>query len=253
MSRRLSTVLFLCILPGVVATQAAAAEIKVLSAVPLYPGVSQLAEQYRRTSGQDIVVQSVTTGDINRILSSNEPFDILITTTALVEQAAKNGRAVASTKVMIGRVGVGIIVRRSGATTPNIATADALKQAVLTADAVVYNTAGSGQYVHSMFEKMGVTSQIQSRTTRPSNAAQTMGRIIEGKGNDIGFGLISEIKPYEEKGVRFVGPLPTDLQNYTNYEAVISTRSSAADAGREFIRFLTTPGAKQVLSKTGVD
>ncbi len=195
----------------------------------------------------------MTTGDINRILSSNEPFDILITTTALVEQAAKNGRVVASTKVMIGRVGVGIIVRRNRATTPNIATADALKQAVLTADAVVYNTAGSGQYVHSMFEKMGVTSQIQSRTTRPSNAAQTMGRIIEGKGNDIGFGLISEIKPYEEKGVRFVGPLPTDLQNYTNYEAVISTRSSAADAGREFIRFLTTPGAKQVLSKTGVD
>jgi molybdate transport system substrate-binding protein len=104
-----------------------------------------------------------------------------------------------------------------------------------------------------MFEKMGVTSQIQSKTTRPSNAAQTMGRIIEGQGNDIGFGLISEIKPYEEKGVRFVGPLPPNLQNYTNYEAVISTRSSVGDEGREFIRFLTTPAAKEVLTKTGVD
>jgi molybdate transport system substrate-binding protein len=242
-----------CGLLGAAATQVAAAEIKVLSAVPLYPGVSQLAEQYKRASGQDIVVQSVTTGDINRILSSNEPFDILITTTALVDQAAKDGRAVASTKTGVGRVGIGVIVRRNGATVPSIATADALKQAVLAAEAVVYNTAGSGQYIHSMFEKMGVTSQIQSKTTRPSNAAQTMGRIIEGKGNDIGFGLISEIKPYEEKGVRFVGPLPPELQGYTNYEAVISTRSSAADPARAFIRFLTTPAAKEVLSRTGVD
>ena len=112
----------------------------------------------------------------------------------------------AARQVMIGRVGIGIIMR-NGATSPNISTAEALKQAVLAADALVYNTAGSGQAVQKMFEDMGISAQIQSKVTRPSNAAQTMDRIIQGKGNEIGFGFISEIKPYETKGVRMVGPV----------------------------------------------
>ena len=251
MSRNFSIVLLLAAF--LAASESAAAQIKVLSAVPLAPGLGQLADQYKRSAGQDVVVQSVTTGDINRILSSNEAFDILITTTALVDQSAKNGKATAASRTMVGKVGIGVIVRSAGAAVPNISTPDTLKQAVLAADAVVYNTAGSGQYVQSMLEKMGVLPQVQAKATRPSNAAQTMDRMLQGKGNEIGFGLISEIRPYEEKGVRFVGPLPASLQNYTNYEAIVSAGSKAPDAAREFIRFLTTPAAKPVLAKTGVD
>lgn len=251
MSRKLSFALLLSVF--LAASEAAEAQIKVLSAVPLAPGVTQLASQYKGTSKQDVVVQSVTTGDINRILSSNEAFDILITTTALVDQAAKDGKGAAASRMMVGRVGVGVIVRASGAGVPNISNADTLKQAALSADALVYNTAGSGQYVNSMFEKMGILPQIQAKITRPSNAAQTMDRMIQGKGNEIGFGLISEIKPYEEKGIRYVGPLPAALQNYTNYDAIVSTGSKTTDAAREFIRFLTLPASKTVLAKTGVD
>ena len=92
MKRGLVLALLLTVVLGGVSA-VAAADIKVLSAVPLAPAVEQLAAQYKRDSGQGIVVQSATTGDINRILSSNEPFDILITTTALVDQAAKDGKA----------------------------------------------------------------------------------------------------------------------------------------------------------------
>jgi molybdate transport system substrate-binding protein len=155
--------------------------------------------------------------------------------------------------MMVGRVGVGVLVRSAGAAAPNISNADTLKQAVLAADALGYNTAGSGQYVHSMLEKMGVSAQVQAKVARPSNAAQTMDRILQGKGNEIGFGLISEVKPYEEKGVRFVGPLPGALQNYTNYEAIVASGSKVTDPAREFIRFLTTSSSKAALAKTGVD
>jgi molybdate transport system substrate-binding protein len=235
-----------------VAGTAAAADIKVLSAVPLCPGVSQLSEQYKRGSGHNVMVQSVTTGDINKVLSSNEPFDILITTTALIDQSVKDGRSTDSTRSAIGRVGIGVIVRRSRSDVPDISSTDALTKAVLAADTVVFNMAGSGQYVQSLFEKLGILSRIRN-TSRPSNAAQTMEAIINGKGNDIGFGLISEIKPYEEKGVRFLGPLPQGLQNYTTYEAVISSGSKVSDAAKEFIRFLTTSAAKDTFAKTGVD
>jgi molybdate transport system substrate-binding protein len=243
--------LVLCALLAASVTKAAA-QIKVVSAAPLAPGLEQLADQYKRETGKAIQVQSVTTADINRILSAGEPFDILVTTTALVDQAAKDSKGVASTRTMVGRVGIGVIVR-SAARIPNINTPEALKQAVLAADAVVYNTAGSGQSVQKMFDEMGISAQIQGKATRPSNAAQTMDRIIQGKGNEIGFGLISEIKPYEQKGVQMVGPLPAAVQSYINYEAIVSVGSKVSDEAKSFIRYVTTPPAKKVLAGTGVD
>jgi molybdate transport system substrate-binding protein len=48
---------------------------------------------------------------------------------------------------------------RSDAPAPNVATVDALKQALLAADRVVYNTASTGLYLDRLFEKMGVLDQ----------------------------------------------------------------------------------------------
>jgi molybdate transport system substrate-binding protein len=248
-SRRLSLV-FLLPLFLAAAVTVSAADLRVLSATPLAPGLEQLGDQYKRTTGQAVQVQTVTTGDINRILSSNEPFDILITTTAILDQAIKDGKAAG--KMLVGRVGIAVIVR-SGANVPNISTPDTLKQSVLAADGVIYNTAGSGQYVQKMLDDMGIGAQVQGKTARPSNAAQTMDRILQGKGNEVGFGLISEIKPYEAKGVRMVGPLPAPVQNYTNYEAIVSTGSKLSDDAKRFIQYVTTAAAKTVFAGTGVD
>jgi molybdate transport system substrate-binding protein len=231
----------------------AAAQIRVVSAMPLSPGLEQLADQYKRETGKVVQVQAVTTADINRILSANEPFDVLVTTTALVEQAGKDGKATVATKTSVGRVGIGVIVRSGGQRTPGINTPDALKQAVLSADAVVYNTAGSGQAVQKMFDDMGISAQIQGKVARPSNATQTMERILQGKGNEIGFGLISEIKPYEQKGIRFMGPLPSAVQSYITYEAIVSAGSKSVDEAKSFIRYVTTAAAKKVLAATGVE
>ena len=235
-------------------TSAAAtgADIKVVSAVPLAPGLEQLADPFKRETGHVIQVQTANTAETNRILSANEPFDVLVTTTALTDQAVKDGRAVPSTRVMIGRVGIGIFIR-NGAPSPNVSTPEALKQALLSADALVYNTAGSGQAVQKMLENMGIVAQVQSKVTRPTNAAQTMERIIQGKGSEIGFGLISEIKPYEQKGVRMAGPLPSALQSYINYEAIVSAGSRISTEAGAFIKYLTTGGARKILATTGVD
>src|SRR5687767_9888799 len=77
------------------------ADIKVVSAVPLTPGLEQLAVQFKRETGHVVQVQTANTAETNRILSANEPFDILVTTTALADQAIKDGRAASSTRVMI--------------------------------------------------------------------------------------------------------------------------------------------------------
>jgi len=229
---------------------ALAAEIRVLTANPTHEGIARLAEQFKRDSGHDVKVQAGGTPDLTKLLAAGGAADVFIGPAAMVDQALKEGKASGS-KSTVGRVGVGVAVRK-GASMPNLATADALKQAVLSADAVVYNTAGSGQYMERLFEKMGVAAQIQGKSVRPTNAAQTMDRMLQGKGMEIGFGLMSEMKPYEAKGLQLT-PLPSEIQNYTSYEAVVLSDAKAAEAAKEFLRYITTPAAKKVLATTGVE
>jgi molybdate transport system substrate-binding protein len=234
---------------GVVTSEAA--EIRVLSANPVSEGLKHIAELFKRDTGHDVKVEVPSGAELNRILGSEEPADVLISVPGTVDQALKDGKA-AGGKTAVGRVGIGVIVRR-GAQVPNVTTPDAIKQAVVAADSVVYNTAGSGQYVHRMLEQLGVTAQIAAKSARPGNGAQTMERMIAGKGNEVGFGLLSEIHPYEAKGVQMIGRLPDSIQNYTLYDGIILARSKSADVAAQFIRYLSTPAAKQAFAQSGVD
>ena len=80
-----------------------------------------------------------------------------------------------------------------------------------------------------------------------------MEHVIRGKGNEIGFGAITEIRMYEPKGLKLVGPLPADVQNYTSYEAAVMTGAANADAARAVLRLMATPAGKAAFVKGGVE
>jgi len=64
---------------------------------------------------------------------------------------------------------------------------------------------------------------------------------------------MTEIRLFEPKGIRLVGPLPAAVQNYTNYEAVLMTGATAADAARAVLHHLATPAAKAAFTAGGVE
>jgi molybdate transport system substrate-binding protein len=166
----------------------------------------------------------------------------------------QEGRVVPETRVKVERVGAGIIVR-SGAPVPDVATVDALKQALLDADSVVYNTASTGIYLDKLFATMGISEALKTKTTRYPTGTAVMEHVIKGKGKgkEVGFGAMTEIRLYEPKGIRLVGPLPAAIQNYTNYEAVLMTGATAAEAARAVLRHLATPAAKAAFAAGGVE
>ncbi len=235
-----------------VASTVSAAEIRVLSGGAVEPGLEAFAQQVKRELGHELKIQYNTAPQIAKRLAAGEVYDILISPPATIEQAVKEGKALSDTRTPVGRVGAGIIVR-TGATAPDVATVDTLKQSLLGAESVVYNTASTGIYLDKLFEKMGITDRLKPKSTRYPNGAAVMEHVIKGKGNEIGFGAITEIRIYEAKGLKFVGPLPAEIQNYTNYEAVLMTGAASADAARAVLRTLATPAAKATFVTGGVE
>jgi molybdate transport system substrate-binding protein len=228
-----------------------AGELRVLSNNTVQPALVQLAAAFKRETGNGVTAEVLGGADLTRLLGSEEPADILIGTAAAVEQSIRDGRA-SGTPTLVGRVGIGIMIRR-GAAIPKVATAAEVRQAVLSADAVAYNTAGSGQYMQKLFDQLGIGEQIKAKTTRPPNGPSTMEHVIAGMGNEIGFGLRPEMTPYLGRGLQFVAMLPDDLQNYTNYDAVVLARSKSADVANAFLRYITTPAAKALFLASGLN
>ena len=231
---------------------ASAAEITVISGGAVEPGLEAFARQVRRGLGHELRILYNTAPQIAKRLSAGEIYDILVSPPAMIETAIGEGRIVPETRVKVGRVGAGIIVR-TGALAPDVATVDALKQALLDADSVVYNTASTGIYLDKLFVTMGIAEALKTKTTRYPTGAAVMEHVIKGKGREIGFGAMTEIRLYESKGISLVGPLPADIQNYTSYEAVLMTGATAAEAARAVLNHLATPAAKAAFTAGGVE
>ncbi len=247
---------FLCaalLISGV--TGAAAADVQVMSGGALEAGLKTVLEQYKRATATpltDVQIQFGTGAQLAERLAEGAVADVLIAPSAVIDQAIKDRLVYTETKLTIGRVGVGVIVR-SDARTPNIATTEALRQAVMNADAIIYTQGSSGVYVEKLFDQMGLANLLKTRGQRYINGAEGIERIISGQGNEIGFGAITEIRMYETKGAKLVGPLPAAIQNYTTYVAVEMIAAPSPEAAIDFLHYLASPVAKRLFAATGVE
>ena len=237
---------------GVLLAQgAAAAEIAVLSGGAIEPGLRAAASAFQKQTGDTVKITFNTTPQIRKRIDSGEKFDVVIAPPAAMDAFAKAGK-IGEERVGVGRVGMGVAVR-PGAPVPDISNAEALRHSLLGAETLVFNRASSGLYFEGLLKKMGVYEQIESKTTRYADAGSVMEHVLKGKGKEIGFGPITEILMYKEKGLRLVGPLPAEVQNYTSYTAAVAAGSPNGELARNLVRFLGSPSGKALFVAAGIE
>src|SRR5690242_12395398 len=120
------------VLPGV--APAFAVEIKVLSAGAVEPGLHKAVEQFKRSSGHDVTIQFNTAPQIGQRLQDGYVADVVIAPPAVLKAHADAGKvAGGDQQVVVGRVGIGVVVRND-APVPKIATSDDVRGEVLAAE-----------------------------------------------------------------------------------------------------------------------
>ena len=139
---------------------ALAAEINILSAGAIEPGLAAAVDVFRKDTGTEVKIKYATAPAIQQRIGGGETADVVIAPPAVIDELAKSGKLNAEGRVTVGRVGVGIIVR-DGAAKPDVSTSDALKRALLDADSVVYNKASSGLYLEKLFERLGAGPNVK--------------------------------------------------------------------------------------------
>src|SRR6267378_3488024 len=151
---KIATGLLLGALCTFAAGAAMAAEIRVLSAGAVEPGLRAAAGAFKKQTGNDVNSTFNTAPEIRKRIAGGEAFDVVIAPPAALEEFAGAGKLTVE-RVALGRVGLGVAVR-PGAAVPDISSADALKRSVLAAESIVFNRASSGIYLENSLNKMGV-------------------------------------------------------------------------------------------------
>ncbi len=223
--------------------------INILSAGAVSPGLVRVIDAFRRDSGHDVAITFATAPELRKRLASRESAHIVIAPPEVLNELTNSGGA-AARRVMVGRIGVGVMVR-DGASLPRIATVEELKQSLLNSESIVFNQASTGLYIDSLFKRLGIATQTEAKIARCADFAAVRNRISEGKGREIGFGATTVIVENAGKGVTFAGPLPAEIQNYTAYAAALT--SSAGNHAAAFMDYLAMPAAKSILKSVGID
>ena len=177
----------------------------------------------------------------------------MISSGPLIDQLQAQGKVVAGSRVNIAKVGVGVFVRK-GAAKPDISSADAFKRSMLAARSIAYpDPAGggaSGIYVASLLERLGIAAEMKPKTKLFPPTEVLYGSVASGE-VEIGFNQISEI--LAQPTVELAGPLPSTIQNYTQFAPGIVSGSSQIDAARALVTFLSSPAAQTVLKAKGFE
>jgi molybdate transport system substrate-binding protein len=236
---------------AVLATAVQAAEITVLSGGAIEPGLHAAAAAFEKQTKHTVKITFNTTPQSLKRVNGGEKFDVVILPPGALKELAASGK-VEEGGLSVGRVGLGVLVR-TNAPVPDISSVDAIKRTVLEAESMTFNRASTGIYFENLLKKMGIWGEAEPKTTRYADGASVMDHIIKGKGKEVGFAAITEILLYKDKGVRYVGPLPAEIQNYTAYVATPMAGGSNVELAREFARFLGGPVGKPLFVAAGIE
>ena len=223
-------------------------ELKILSAGAVKPGLTKVIDAFQRDSGNRVQVSFATAPAIVKQIGQGETVDVLIAPPGVLEQLVKSGKYAARKAVTLGRIGVGVLVR-DGEPLPQIATTNDFKKSLLSAQSVIYNQASTGTYLETLFESLGIGASIRDKATRYPDFAAVLDHVSKSTGRAVGLGATTVIIENENRGVRFAGPLPAEIQNYTTYVAALIAESEVA---QQFMRYLASPTTKVLLSAAGI-
>ncbi len=226
-----------------------AADIKVLSTRATEEIYRELVPRFEQVSGHKVATTFVGTSDLQKRIAAGEAYDVVILIDTAIDDFIKSGKVLAGSRVDITKSGIGIGVR-SGLPKPDVASADALKNALLAAKSIGYTTGPSGEAIDRMLRKMGIADAVKSRVKLPPSGT-LVGTIIANGEADIGFQQTNELSHFP--GVDYLGPLPAEFQDVTLRSGGILVAAKEKAAAQQLLKFLSGPEAAPVIRKHGLD
>jgi molybdate transport system substrate-binding protein len=221
--------------------------IKILSGGAMRPLMIDAVLLYERTNGIKVEIEFRLTSVLKKEIEDGAVFDIALLPRPELDTLAASGKIAAGTTADVTRSTVGLCVR-AGAATPDIATVEAFKCALIAARSISYSDGPSGAYIADLLRRLGIADAMEPKTRLTS---APVAELVAAGEAEIGMQQIVAILPV--KGVDLVGPLPGELQNVIVYAAGYAVAAQNIASARNFISFLRSDAVARMIRTTGLE
>jgi molybdate transport system substrate-binding protein len=225
-----------------------AAEIKAFLTGASHRSLDALIPQFERASGHKIAGEYALPPALVKRIDAGEPFDVLILSYD-VEGLIKQGKVVADSRTVLGRIGVGVAIR-TGMPKPDFSTVEKFKRMLLAAKSFATSGEGSsGRYVASLIERLGIAEQVKPKIR--SGPGGTTAKLLSS--GEVDF-VVSGLPPLiGTPNIEWLGYLPDEINSWLLFTGGLGTHAKEAEAGRALLKFLTTPAAVAVWKENGLE
>lgn len=221
---------------------ASAAEVRLISVGGVKGALDPIIAEFSKASGQTVKYTVGSPLVVSQKLAAGEEFDVVVQSAPAMADLAKLAGIKPDSRVPVARGGIGVAIHPS-AIVPDISTADAFKKTLMAAKSIgVGDPAmpnGSGVVIQRILAASGIMGAINDKV---KVVGLDPGQEMIAKGElELGLMNASEVRSF----VKFAGHVPAPLQDYTNYEAAITTKTSASDAASALVQMIVSEGAAQ--------
>ena len=230
-------------------TMTHAAEIKLIASNAVKEACHDLLPAFERASGHKVAAVYGGTPDITKRIDGGEVVDLVVLSAGSIDGLIKRGRLAEGSRVDFVRSAIGVAIR-PGAPKPDISSGDAVKASLIKASSIVISSGPSSVYLLGLFERMGIADALKPKIKQLGPGASVGEALARGEG-DLGFTQVSEFVTI--KGIDYLGPLPSDIQNVTVFSLGRHASAPSAEAARALVKFLTSPDAAPVIRHSGLE
>jgi molybdate transport system substrate-binding protein len=214
--------------------------------------VASLASKFREMTGFDITGEFGAVGTMADKLRQGTPTDIVILTAAIVAELVEENLVVPASIADVGLVETALAIR-SGDPQVTVKDADALRSALLAADAIYVpdiKVSTAGIHVAKVLQQLGLADAVAARLKIYPNGATAMRHLAASDAvRPIGCTQSTEI--ISTPGVVLSGSLPAGCELATLYAAAVAKRAANAKQAHGLIDLLTADGQRELRERAG--
>lgn len=229
-------------------------EMRILSAGAAKGLVYAIQQPFAADTGTAINGTYGAVGAMMEKLHDGEACDVVILTSALINQLTGSGHLVAGSAAPLGRVATGVAVR-AGSPVPDVSTRETFRGNLLAANGIYFPDplrATAGIHFVGVLRQLGIYDEIAGRLRPYPNGALAMQQLAQSReALLIGCTQVTEIK--YTAGVTLAGLLPKDFELSTIYSAAVSSRAAQPANARRLVEMLTGPASAPQRSAAGFE
>ena len=211
--------------------------------------LADLAAAFEEQTDRTVAITSVGGVDAVKRVQAGEAFDVVFLAADAINKLITSGHVLAGSRVDLVRSPVAVAVR-AGASVPDIASEEAVKQAVLAAPSISFSTGPSGVFLSQLFERWGISQQIAPRLVQAPTGVP-VGSLVARGDVALGFQQLSELMHLE--GITVVGTLPAAIACITTFSAGLCAACVQPEAARAMLAFMTSTASAAALRRTGME